>query len=234
VATTGSTNADLAAAARAGADSGSVLISDHQSAGRGRFARVWEAPPGTSLAISALLRPPASVPVARWLWLPLLTGLAVASGLRAAAGVEVQLKWPNDVLIDGRKVCGILSERVDSVSGPAAVIGMGINTTLTEVQLPVPTATSLALAGAVVDPGEIALGVLQALGEWYSRWLAGADLRADYASGCSSVGRTVRVELSPTEAVVGEATGVDANGCLLVRAAGVERAFAAGDVVHLR
>jgi BirA family biotin operon repressor/biotin-[acetyl-CoA-carboxylase] ligase len=234
VATTGSTNADLAAAARAGADSGSVLISDHQSAGRGRFARVWEAPPGTSLAISALLRPPASVPVARWLWLPLLTGLAVASGLRAAAGVEVQLKWPNDVLIDGRKVCGILSERVDSVSGPAAVIGMGINTTLTEAQLPVPTATSLALAGAVVDPGEIALGVLQALGEWYSRWLAGADLRADYASGCSSVGRTVRVELSPTEAVVGEATGVDANGCLLVRAAGVERAFAAGDVVHLR
>jgi BirA family biotin operon repressor/biotin-[acetyl-CoA-carboxylase] ligase len=234
VATTGSTNADLAAAARAGADSGSVLISDHQSAGRGRFARVWEAPPGTSLAISALLRPPASVPVARWLWLPLLTGLAVASGLRAAAGVEVQLKWPNDVLIDGRKVCGILSERVDSVSGPAAVIGMGINTTLTEAQLPVPTATSLALAGAVVDPGEIALGVLQALGEWYSRWLAGADLRADYASGCSSVGRTVRVELTPTEAVVGEATGVDANGCLLVRAAGVERAFAAGDVVHLR
>ncbi|MCC6498231.1 MAG: biotin--[acetyl-CoA-carboxylase] ligase [Propionibacteriaceae bacterium] len=234
VASTGSTNADLAAAARGGADSGQVLVSDHQSAGRGRFARVWEAPPGTSLAISVLLRPPAAVPPVRWLWLPLLAGLAVADGIGAATGVGAELKWPNDVLIQGRKVCGILSERVDSGAGPAVIIGMGINTTLSSDQLPVPTATSLALAGAGVEPAEVAAAVLEALAGWYLRWLGGHDLRPDYAARCSSVGRSVRVQLSATESVQGEATGVDTDGCLLVEVDGRVRAFAAGDVAHLR
>jgi BirA family biotin operon repressor/biotin-[acetyl-CoA-carboxylase] ligase len=195
---------------------------------------VWEAPPGSSLAISALLRPPSDVPASRWLWLPLLTGLAVADGIRAATGIRADLKWPNDVLIEGRKVCGILAERVDGDAGAAAIIGMGVNTTLAEDQLPVPTATSLALAGADVAPGEVAAAILAALGEWYLRWLDGSDLRLDYAARCSSVGRTVRVQLSATESVVGEATGVDANGCLLVDVNGTQRAFAAGDVSHLR
>lgn len=234
VETTGSTNADLAGAARAGAESGQVLVSDHQSTGRGRFTRVWEAPPGTSLAISVLLRPPPGVPASRWLWLPLLTGLSVADGIRAATGIRAELKWPNDALIEGRKVCGILAERVDGDAGAAAIIGMGVNTTLTEDQLPVPTATSLALAGADVEPEGVAAAILDALGEWYVRWLGGADLRAEYAARCTSVGRTVRVQLSATESVVGDATGVDANGCLLVRVDGRERAFAAGDVAHLR
>lgn len=234
VASTGSTNADLAAAARDGAASGRVLVSDHQSAGRGRFARVWEAPPRTSLAISALLRPPAAVPPSRWLWLPLLAGLAVADGVRLATGVAAELKWPNDVLIQGRKVCGILSERVDSAAGPAVIIGMGINTTLGADQLPVPTATSLALAGAGVEPAEVAAAVLESLGGWYLRWLGGVDLRPDYAARCSSVGRNVRVQLSATESVQGDATGVDSEGCLLVRVDGRVRAFAAGDVAHLR
>lgn len=231
---TGSTNADLAAAARAGQESGAVLVSDHQSAGRGRFTRVWESPLGGSLAISVLLRPPAAIPPGRWLWLPLIAGLAVADGLRAAAGLSVELKWPNDVLVSGRKVCGILSERVDAAAGPAAIIGVGINTTLTEEQLPVPTATSLAIAGADVAPGEIAAAVLAALATWYLRWLAAADLRGEYSVRCSSIGRRVRVQLSAAESVVGEATGVDADGCLLVSVAGRQRTFAAGDVVHLR
>src|SRR6478735_7289277 len=149
VASTGSTNADLAAEARAGAPSGTVLIADHQSTGRGRFTRRWEASPGASVAVSVLLRA-GDVPVARWPWLPLVTGVAVADGLRAAAGIEAAVKWPNDVLIDDRKVCGILAERVDD----AAVIGMGINTTLTEDELPVATATSLALAGSQASTTE--------------------------------------------------------------------------------
>lgn len=234
VATTGSTNADLAAAARTGAPSGTVRVSDHQSAGRGRFTRVWEAPPGTSLAISVLLRPPAPVPAARWLWLPLITGLAVADGLRASAGVAAELKWPNDVLAAGRKLCGILAERVDVGGPPAAVLGMGINTRLAADQLPVPTATSVALAGGVVDETALVTAVLDALGGWYTRWLAGTDLRAEYAARCSSVGRAVRVQVSADEFVEGEATGVDAEGRLLVRVAGAVRPFAAGDVFHLR
>jgi BirA family biotin operon repressor/biotin-[acetyl-CoA-carboxylase] ligase len=234
VASTGSTNADLAAAARAGAASGAVLVSDHQSAGRGRFARVWEAPPGASVAISVLVRPPAGVPARRWLWLPLLAGLAVADGVRTACGIAAELKWPNDVLVDGRKLCGILSERVDAGPAPAAVIGMGINTTLAEADLPVPTATSLALAGAEVDPTSVVEAVVGSLGEWYTRWLAGDDLRAEYAARCSSVGRLVRVQLTASEFVEGEATGVDDDGRLLVTVAGHPRAFSAGDVVHLR
>lgn len=234
VASTGSTNADLAAAARAGAASGTVRVSDHQSAGRGRFSRVWEAPQGTSLAISVLLRPPAEIPSRRWLWLPLLTGLAVAEGVRSAAGVPTELKWPNDVLAGGRKLCGILAERVDGAHGAAAIIGMGINTTLSAGQLPVPTATSLALEGADVAPTEVVAGVLEALGGWYARWLAADDLRSEYAARCTSVGRLVRVQLSAEESVEGDAIGVDADGCLQVRVGGRERAFAAGDVIHLR
>ncbi len=232
VAETGSTNAVLAERARAGAPSGSVLVADHQTTGRGRFTRVWQAPPGKSLALSVLLRPPVAE-TRRWLWLPLLAGLAVADGLRAAAGVDARLKWPNDVLIGGRKVCGILAERVEGPV-PAAVVGMGINTLLAEAELPVPTATSLALAGAAVDPGKVVREVLVAFERWYSRWASGADLREAYAARCDTVGRQVRVVVSETESVEGEAVGVDPDGCLLVRTPDGVRTFAAGDVWHLR
>lgn len=184
------------------------------------------------MALSVLLRPPAAAP-RRWLWLPPVAGLAVADGLRAAAGVDARLKWPNDVLIDGRKVCGILAERVEGTP-PAAVIGMGINTLLAENELPVPTATSLALAGATATTAEVVRDVLGALAGWYRRWADGDDLREAYTAHCDTVGRRVRVVVSETEAVEGEAAGVDVDGQLLVRAGGVLRSFAAGDVWHLR
>ena len=118
VAETGSTNADLAASARQGEVSGAVLITDYQSAGRGRQGRTWTAPPASGIAMSILLRP-AGIDPSRWTWLSLLAGLAVSDGVRRAAGLAAVLKWPNDVLIAGRKVCGILSERVDTAEGPA-------------------------------------------------------------------------------------------------------------------
>ena len=232
VAETGSTNAILGARARAGGASGQVLVADHQSRGRGRFTRVWEAPPGRAVAVSVLLRPPAVEPN-RWLWLPLVAGLAVADGLRASAGVDARLKWPNDVLIEGRKVCGILAERVEGAP-PAVVIGMGINTLLSSDELPVPTATSLALAGAEVVPGEVVREVLRALERWYLAWAAGDDLREVYGARCDTVGRPVRVVISEDESVEGEAIGVDADGRLLVRTATGVRPFSAGDVWHLR
>lgn len=233
VAECGSTNADLAERARTGAPSGTVLVCDHQTSGRGRFTRVWQAPPGASVALSVLLRPPAVAP-ARWLWLPLLAGLAVAGGLRSAAGVDARLKWPNDVLIGGRKVCGILTERLETSAGPAVVVGMGINTRLGEADLPVPTATSLAIEGSDAAPGQVVAAVLGALEAWYGRWLAGDDLREAYASACESVGRQVRVETGPGEATEGVAVGVDADGRLVVRTATGVREFSAGDVWHLR
>lgn len=234
VPTTGSTNADLAAAARAGAASGTVLVADHQSTGRGRFARRWEAPPGTSVALSVLLRPPPLEPQ-HWLWLPLVTGVAVAQGL-AALGVQTQVKWPNDVLADGRKLCGILSEKVlgTGSDAAAAVIGIGINTTLDADRLPVPTATSLRLEGCDADPTRVVAEVLAAFEPAYQRWVSGTDLTAWYATHCDTVGRAVRVLESPTSAVEGRAVGVDALGRLLVDTPTGRRSFAAGDVHHLR
>ncbi len=228
VPTTGSTNADLAAAAQAGAASGSVLVAEHQSAGRGRFARRWEAAPGTSVAISLLLRP-AGVAPERWPWLPLISGVAVAEAL-TTLGVRAGVKWPNDVVIDGRKLCGILSERV----GDAAVIGIGINTTLGADQLPVPTATSLRLEGCEASATAVVAEVLAAFEPAYRRWAAGAELRHWYGERCTTVGRDVRVLESETRSVEGHAVGVDALGRLLVRTPTGERAFAAGDVHHLR
>src|SRR5215204_7339169 len=142
---TGSTNADLAARARDGGAPGTVLITDYQSAGRGRQGRTWTAPPGSGIAMSILLRPDGIDP-RRWTWLSLLAGLAVADGVRRVANLPAVLKWPNDVLVAGRKVCGILSERVDTSQGPACVVGVGINVSIEEDQLPVPSATSLTLA----------------------------------------------------------------------------------------
>jgi BirA family transcriptional regulator, biotin operon repressor / biotin---[acetyl-CoA-carboxylase] ligase len=234
VASTGSTNADLAALARTGAPSGTVLVAEHQSAGRGRLDRSWTAPPGTSLAISVLLRPPERVPLSRWLWLPLLAGLAVGDAMAEVAGVKAELKWPNDVLIDQRKVCGILAERVVDAGQAAVVMGMGINTRLQADQLPVPTATSLLLAGATVADDEVIAGVLRSLGRWYGRWLGGDDLAEVLSGRCATVGRPVRVELGGGRSVVGEAIGIDGDGRLLVQTDGQVQAFAAGDVVHLR
>ncbi|MBA3020664.1 biotin--[acetyl-CoA-carboxylase] ligase [Propionicimonas sp.] len=232
VASTGSTNADLAAQARAGAPSGTVLVADHQASGRGRLDRSWTAPAGASLAISVLLRPPAHTPPERWLWLPLVAGLAVADALKQA-GAAAELKWPNDVLVEGRKICGILAERIAG-DDPAVVIGMGINTGLSADQLPVPSATSLRLAGVQIADEDLIGLVLGSLGGWYRRWLAGVDLSDELSDRCGTIGRPVRVELSGTESVLGEAIGIDADGRLLVRTAAGVRRFAAGDVIHLR
>ncbi|MFT4217675.1 MAG: biotin--[acetyl-CoA-carboxylase] ligase [Micropruina sp.] len=229
VPSTASTNADLVAAARSGAAAGTVLVADHQSAGRGRFDRRWEAPPGASVAVSVLLRPDGAS-IARWMWLPLIAGVAVAEGIGASAGLGAEVKWPNDVLVGGRKVCGILSERVDD----AAVIGIGINTALDADELPVPTATSLRLAGSDASATDVVIGVLTALEDAYRRWESTADLREWYVRQCSTIGREVRMEQPGGGYVEGRATGVDASGCLLVWTASGERAFAAGDVLHLR
>ncbi|MCL8025256.1 biotin--[acetyl-CoA-carboxylase] ligase [Nocardioides bruguierae] len=139
-----STNAHAAALARDGEPGPLVVVAEHQTAGRGRLDRAWTTPPGTALTFSLLVRP--AVPLAGWPWLPLLTGTSVAATL-ARLGHPARLKWPNDVLLDGRKLAGILLERVEaprgSDLGAAAVLGVGLNVGLRAADLPVPTATSL-------------------------------------------------------------------------------------------
>ena len=238
---TGSTNADLAEAARRGAPGGTVLVTDYQSAGRGRLGRTWTAPPGTSIAMSVLLRP-LGVDPQRWTWLPLLAGLAVAEAVRRAAGFDAVLKWPNDVLLGDNKLCGILAERVETSGGPACVIGMGINVSLAAADLPVPTATSLALAAEragrpVPTRTAVILEVLRELGEMVPRWLASPNdeaLAETYRARCATLGRQVQVLVSPSRTVSGVVTDIDSDGRLMVQTSVGREVFGAGDVMHLR
>ncbi|MET8586554.1 biotin--[acetyl-CoA-carboxylase] ligase [Streptomyces collinus] len=240
---TGSTNSDLVAKAVAGTvGEGAVLVAEEQTAGRGRLDRQWTAPARSGLFFSVLLRP-VEVPVARWGWLPLLTGVAVATGLSRAAGVDTALKWPNDLLVkvgeEERKAGGILAERAGD---GGVVVGVGLNVSLRASELPVPTAGSLALAGAVTtDRDPLLRAVLRSLEEWYGRWRdAGGDparsgLQETYAAGCATLGRTVRAELPGERSIVGEAVAVDGDGRLVIATAeGVQEPVGAGDIVHLR
>ncbi|WP_328397150.1 biotin--[acetyl-CoA-carboxylase] ligase [Streptomyces sp. NBC_00390] len=242
VTSTGSTNSDLAALATSRPE-GAVLVAEEQTAGRGRLDRSWTAPARSGLFLSVLLRPGTDVPVARWGWMALLTGVAAATGLAKAAGVDMSLKWPNDLMVtvggEERKAGGILAERAGD---EAVVVGMGINVSLRADELPVPTAGSLGLANAVsTDRDPLLRAVLRSLERWYGDWRAtGGDpgasgLQAAYAAGCSTLGREVRAELPGARSLTGEAVALDGDGRLVLRTGDGERhAVSAGDIVHLR
>lgn len=229
---TGSTNADLADRASQLA-TGFVRAANEQRAGRGRLGRSWSSPAGASVSFSVLLR--SAAPGEQLGWVPLMTGLAVVAAI-AEMGASPALKWPNDVLLPGGKVAGILAERV----GSAVVVGVGINTGMTSAELPVPEATSLSIDGLVdVDPNSLVAACVTGIHQRFERWLAaGADaqrsgLTEAYAEVCSTLGREVSVRL-PDRSLIGVAVGVDRAGQLLVRSDGRDQVVAAGDVTHLR
>lgn len=253
-----STNDELVRRAT-GADAGgwpelSVLLTDNQTGGRGRLGRSWTAPAGKSLAISVLLRPgaqqhegeapPPRLAVEAFSWLPLLAGLAMTRAVASVAPAAA-LKWPNDVLVGGRKICGILCELLPDAAG--VVVGSGLNVALEASDLPTERATSLLLearaAGsdeAVVDADAVLaryLGQLSALYDSYRR--SGGDPAASglltaVSERCESLGRPVRVELPSGELLLGEAVAIDVEGRLVVRTNTGVTAVAAGDVTHLR
>jgi BirA family biotin operon repressor/biotin-[acetyl-CoA-carboxylase] ligase len=241
VAETGSTNSDVAALARSGADEGLVLVAERQTSGRGRLERVWTSPSRAGITLSVLLRP-TGVDITRFGWLPLLAGVAVTEAVRRIAEVDAVLKWPNDLLVDERKLAGILAEVIppapgSAPAGSAVVLGIGLNTTLREHELPRPDATSLALAGAAcTDRDPLLRALLRSLATWYGRWReAGGDagasgLRKAYEFHCATLGRDVLVHLPDGSQFGGRADGVDIDGRILVGG----QPFAAGDVAHLR
>jgi BirA family biotin operon repressor/biotin-[acetyl-CoA-carboxylase] ligase len=233
--TTGSTNADLAERARTGAPGWSAMVAGEQTSGRGRLTRAWSSPQGTSISLSVLLRP--TRPVNEWGLLPLIAGLGVARAIESLGAAAV-LKWPNDVLLpadDERKVCGILAELV---AGPNAgvVVGMGVNIGQQRGEFPVETATSLRLVGVSVTRPQAVTAVLQRLGEVYGQWdrYGWSAVKDSYESACITLGRTVRVELPDGMAVLGTAQSIGDDGRLIVMTTSGPRAFAAGDVHHLR
>lgn len=220
----------------------SIVVAEHQSAGRGRLARSWQAPAGTSLALSATLPAPHHGPG----WLPLLSGLAVAEAIEQVSGLSAVLKWPNDVLLaadEHRKVCGILCEYRPATAhhDHLVIVGIGLNLTQTREQLPVPTATSLQLAGgAPSDPVEAIAAILARLHDRYAAWQAGgprADLvRAAYRRRCATLGAAVRVLRTGAPDLEGIAEQIDDEGTLWVLEpdSGRRHVVPAGDVVHLR
>ena len=228
-----STNRLAADAARAGAPEGLVVVAELQTGGRCRLDRSWVSPARAGLTLSVLLRP--EVPAARLAQLPMLVAVAAARAVRERTGLNVALKWPNDLVIDDRKVGGLLAE----VAGDAVVVGVGLNVTTRRGELPVPTATSLALEGAATtDRQPLLLAVLRAVGADYAEWSASGGeatpLLSAYRGRCTTIGRQVRVELPGGRTVTGHALDVDDDGRLVVATGGERQAFSAGDVVHLR
>ncbi|GAA5183785.1 biotin--[acetyl-CoA-carboxylase] ligase [Rugosimonospora acidiphila] len=236
---TESTNADVARAAREGAAEGLVVVAEQQTAGRGRLGRRWESPPRAGLAVSVLLRPGPAVPGARYGWLPLLAGVALAASVRRLGEVDALLKWPNDLLIDDRKCAGILAE---AGSDGAVVVGMGLNVTLSSDELPREDAISLTLAGsACTDRDPLLRAVLRELADWYGLWREAAGdadacgLRDAYRAACATLGTPVRVMLPGSATLTGTASDVDGDGRLLVIDDEQKvTAVASGDIVHLR
>jgi BirA family transcriptional regulator, biotin operon repressor / biotin---[acetyl-CoA-carboxylase] ligase len=241
---TDSTNADVVAAATAdpaGWPHLSLLLTADQRAGRGRLDRTWTAPPGTALAVSVVLRVGDIPPVGRG-WLPLIAGAAMTRAISAqlrATGHTVGLKWPNDVLVDGGKICGILAEILPA-DPDAVVVGAGVNTRMAKADLPVTTATSFEAIGREADEDRLLADYLTAIDEQLTALAAargdaaGAGILGEIEALCSTIGSDVRVSLPDGEVLEGRAIRLDAGGRLVVASDVGETPVSAGDVVHVR
>jgi BirA family biotin operon repressor/biotin-[acetyl-CoA-carboxylase] ligase len=145
---------------------GALVVADHQTAGRGRLGRSWEAPAGTALLFSVLLKPPSEPPTSQ---LSLVAGIATADTLERTLGLSVQLKWPNDVMLRRKKIAGCLAEARDG----AVVLGIGVNVSQTADQLPENAGSIRSLTGRTADRDELLSMLLADLESRYAAWLAG-------------------------------------------------------------
>lgn len=240
VETTDSTNADVVAAVTAdpaGWPHLSVLITDDQRAGRGRLDRSWTAPAGTALAVSVVVDA-TMIPPAQRGWIPLAAGAAMTRAVNhqlSGHGGTAELKWPNDVLVDGGKICGILSEVVPG-SADTVVVGAGVNTRMSRADLPVSTATSFAAIGADCDDDRLLADFIDDLAKTLAR-VAHDDVdrvHREIEKLCATVGCEVTVSLPDGSTLQGTAARLDAEGRLVVEAGTIETVVSAGDVVHVR
>jgi BirA family biotin operon repressor/biotin-[acetyl-CoA-carboxylase] ligase len=244
VETTDSTNADVLTAAAddpAGWPHLSALVTTDQRAGRGRLDRTWTTPPGTALAVSVLVRV-AGLPMHARGWIPLAAGAAMTRAVAAqltGTGNSAGLKWPNDVLVDGGKISGILAEVLPG-NTDAVVIGAGVNTAMTRPDLPVSTAISFAALGLECDDDRLLADYLRALDEHLHALLsshgdaAASGVLGEIEALCNTLGRDVSVALPDGSSLSGRAQRIDADGRLVVATGVDEVAVSAGDVVHVR
>ncbi len=226
---TGSTNADLLARIRQGErwpHLGALLTRD-QRGGRGRLDRRWVAPAGAALAVSVVLRIDA-VPAERRGWIPLLAGVAMAEAVSCQIP-GAMVKWPNDVLVGERKICGILAE---VATEDTVVVGSGVNTRMTVEELPTDTATSFANEGADVDEDRLLADYLRRLSE-LTTLVERGSVRTLVREACVTVGHRVTAHLPDGSRLTGRAIDLDEYGRLVIDGAS-RHAVSAGDVVHLR
>jgi BirA family biotin operon repressor/biotin-[acetyl-CoA-carboxylase] ligase len=244
VSETGSTNADLLGEARAGAAGGRVAVTDHQTAGRGRRGRTWSDPPGSSLLVSILFRPGEVLGPERAHLLTAAVALAAAEAVEEVAGVELDLKWPNDLVTrlagdEVRKVAGVLAESI--LAGDrleAVVVGTGLNVNWPDAgttDLPPGGAAVNQLAGHPVDRGGLLVAWLRRLDHWWGAITDGRsdELLAAYRSRLSTLGQAVAIE-TPDGTLEGQAVDITTEGHLVLATPTGLRTFAVGDVVHLR
>jgi len=241
---TGSTNTDLLALAVKSPElwtDFSVLLTDNQTAGRGRLDRQWVAEPGVALAVSVLLRP-TDFGIESFGWLPLLAGLAMQRAVASLVDdAEVSLKWPNDVLVAGEKISGLLAEVLPD--GKGVVIGAGLNLNQSKGELPIENATSLRLHGVTgFGLDDVLVRYLAAFKRLYEEFsdakgdAEACGLQESVLNASSTIGSKVQVILPDGSDFIGTGAGLDNDGRLLVALSDpVEiRAVAAGDIKHLR
>lgn len=215
-----STNQYAKKIAEEGAPEGTLVIADEQTQGKGRSGRSWKTPSGTAIAMTLLLRP--KLPPERISMVTLVMGLAVTSACRALYGLPVGIKWPNDVVINGKKLCGILTElSMELTAVNYVVIGIGINVNVQEFPEEIAgTATSLLLElGRVENRAELIAVCMKYFEEYYEQFLQTGDLSGlleQYNKLLLNKGRKVRV-LEPGHEYVGTALGISGKGELLVR-----------------
>lgn len=246
---TGSTNDDLVQRAGTGTlPNLSVESTEHQQAGHGRLGRGWETPARSSLAISIHFAPGPDFDPAGLPWLSMLCATAMVQTLREQTGLDAGLKWPNDVVAEGAKLCGVLAQLVASPRGPAVVVGAGLNVSQDRAELPVATAASIkTLGGRSTDRTALFSGYLRRVAGLYGSFAAvqgragaplsdgGGSLREAVARTMVSIGHGVDAHLPDGTVLRGTAEDLAEDGALLLRdGAGTLHRVMAADVFHLR
>jgi len=222
---TASTQSDLVACVRAGdARAGDVIVAEFQSAGRGRLTRTFDAPKSSALLFSLYIEPQRNRD--DWGWIPLIAGVSVAQIL---SQFNAQVKWPNDILINNKKVAGLITE----VIGDGVVIGIGINVAMQPSELPVPTATSIFIEGGQsLTRNQLLPDLLKIFETNFMNWDCGSDeIKATYSQKSATIGRKVRVEYPDGQIESAIATTISARGELVLDTGAHVQA---ADIVHLR
>jgi BirA family biotin operon repressor/biotin-[acetyl-CoA-carboxylase] ligase len=232
-----STNLEAMRQAKAGAAEGLCIVARTQTRGRGRLDRSWQSPPDAGLYMSLLLRP--KFPVHAWPLLTLMAAVAVRDALLTTCGCSADIKWPNDLCVADKKLCGILAETLETTSGTAVIIGIGINLTADILPLVQAEATSIeSVTGEKPDGKELLEALLKSIAGKYELLnnAAGREhlIREWCAHSSYAIGRQVRVSLG-AESFAGTTRGLESDGALRVEMSdGKMRVVRAGDVTALR